>query len=193
METRRLTVSNKNIVVLDNADLGEEFNDFHEYIFKAASFTLSQSDSYEALNEVGPYWAFSIKPDTFSSGELGQIILELVKKHFKDADWKYCKVHVNALQYGDAGFVHTDGNFLEGHTLNATALIYLNSEWKADFSGETIFFNDDLDAECAVSPKFKRVVIFDGEIQHSARPPSKNCIFRRKVLVAKLSAEDKND
>ena len=192
MEARRLTVNNKDIVVLDDAYLGHEFDDFHQFVFNAASFTLSQSDSYESLTQVGPYWAFSINPNTFEEGELGRIILKLVKDNFKDIDWKFCKVHINALQYGDAGFVHTDGNYLDGHTLNATALIYLNSAWKADYSGETIFFNDNMDAEYAVSPKFKRVVIFDGSLQHSARPPSRNCVYRRMVLVAKLSAEDKN-
>lgn len=190
METRRLTIDDKLLVVLDNENLGEDFALFHQFVFNSASFTLSQTDTYESLNEVGPYWAFKVDNDRFNSGQLGYTILDLVKKYYKNLDWQVTKVHVNALQYGDSGFVHTDGDILPEHNVTATVLVYLNTVWKANWSGETIFYDSQEDAQAVVSPKHSRIVIFDGSIKHSARPPARTCAFRRMNLVVKMSAKE---
>jgi Rps23 Pro-64 3,4-dihydroxylase Tpa1-like proline 4-hydroxylase len=190
METRRLTVDSKSIVVLDDSKLGADFDMFHHYVFNAASFTLSQGDTYESINEVGPYWAFKIDNDKFASSSLSATILDLVKKYYKDLSWQFTKIHVNSLQYGDSGFVHTDGDILPEHNVTATVLVYLNAVWEPNWFGETIFYNDNNDAEAVVSPNHKRIVIFDGSIKHSARPPSRICSFRRMNLVIKMSAKE---
>ena len=56
------------------------------------------------------------------------------------------------------------------------------------FSGETIFYDSKDDAIVAVSPKFKRIAIFDGEIVHRASPPSRICPMKRLALVVKFGA-----
>ena len=190
METRRLIVDDKTVVVFDNEDLTTDFSMFHQYVFNSAAFTLSQGDTQESIEQSGPYWAFKIEIDKFKSSKLGETLVKLIKKHYRDLNWEFTKVHVNALQYGDSGFVHTDGDVLPGHNTTVTALIYLNTIWKSNWCGETIFYDGNQDAQVAVSPRYGRVVLFDGSINHSAKPPAKTCIYRRMTLAVKLSARE---
>ena len=65
-------------------------------------------------------------------------------------------------------------------------LYYINVEWKDSWGGETIFANEDGEAEIAVSYKPGRIVLFDSTINHkaaciSADAPYRytfNCVFQ---------------
>jgi len=65
----------------------------------------------------------------------------------------------------------------------------LNPNWKRDYYGETTFFeknSDNTDIVAQVKPKYGRLVIFDGNIPHSARPPSFTFTGARLSFVTKL-------
>ena len=54
-----------------------------------------------------------------------------------------------------------------------TVLYYANHSWEFNWGGETLFLNEQgSEIVAAVIPKPGRIVIFDGNIGHSARPPS---------------------
>jgi Rps23 Pro-64 3,4-dihydroxylase Tpa1-like proline 4-hydroxylase len=190
METRGLTIDNKKLVVLDDEFLGQEFEEFRDFIFNAAGFHLSQADTYASYYEAGPYWAYTIKPDVFKDTELHNEVLRIVKEKYKNISWKISKVHVNAIQYGDTAYAHEDGNFLEGDNLAVTVLIYLNKEWDKNWGGETVFYDSTDDVVTAVLPKYKRLTIFDGRILHAGKPPSRVCLVRRMVLAIKFSGRE---
>lgn len=190
MLVRKHEIHNRLINVLDDEDLGSEFEEFRDYIFTAAPFHLSQADTYGSFYEIGAYWAYTVKPEIFENTELFRVMQSLVKTYFLDLDWKAYKIHVNAIQYGDGGAAHPDGGKLDGHNKSVTILVYLNKQWETDWSGETLFYDVAEEPIYAVKPKYKRVVMFDGDILHAARPPSKNCLYRRMVLVIKLSAKE---
>lgn len=69
--------------------------------------------------------------------------------------------------------VPTDTYFAHPHK-NTTLLYYPNPQWKEEWAGETLFFNEEV-SEVVYTSIYKpgRVIIFDGGIPHSLRPQSK--------------------
>src|ERR1700744_4567578 len=79
------------------------------------------------------------------------------------------RAYVNSAVYGDSYYVHRD---TPEHSNNVTVLYYANLNWRPDWGGETIFFNDDNDAVLAVSPRPGRIVGSRGAILHRASVPT---------------------
>lgn len=77
--------------------------------------------------------------------------------------------YVNALKSNDKPGVHCDCSG-DGE-YSPTILVYCNNEWNYNWGGETVFFDENLDVKRAVLPKPGRVVVFDGRLPHTARPP----------------------
>jgi hypothetical protein len=71
---------------------------------------------------------------------------------------------------------------------HVTALYYANSQWHPDWGGETIYYNDDEDAELAVLPRLGRLVIARGAILHRGTVPTRICYEERYTLAYKLNA-----
>lgn len=93
------------------------------------------------------------------------------------------RCYVNSAQYGDMLFTHTD--CLPGAG-EITALWFICERWDPEWGGETLFFDADGDARAAVSPRPGRLVLFDGELPHCGRPPSRICTEARYTLAIKL-------
>lgn len=81
-------------------------------------------------------------------------------------------------------YYHTDVNL---ETKNAFSMLYyVNLEWKDYWGGETIFADENGEAEVCVTYKPGRVVLFDSTINHKAACISSdapfrytfNCVFR---------------
>jgi Rps23 Pro-64 3,4-dihydroxylase Tpa1-like proline 4-hydroxylase len=188
METRRLTIDDKLIVIEDAVEYGTEFAEFETYIKKSAAFTPSQSDSYAANDTVGAFWVFNINTEQFSKSTLAKLLLDKTNEYFGKNEWVLVESRVNSTQYGDSGFVHRDGK--NGFSNTVTCLIYLNEDWTPDYFGETIFYDDNQDAVAISSLKYKRLVMFDGKIQHAFRAPSRICNQKRLIMVAKYASNN---
>jgi len=136
------------------------------------------------------------RPDTHVSGAAAEISGDLLvstpffslmrrvgedmfpKEHFKDE-----RVYVNSSTYGDVYYTHRDcGPALR----NVTVLYYGNLHWHSDWGGETIFYNDQHDAELAVSPHPGRFVVSRGAILHRGGVPSRACFEERLTIAYKL-------
>ena len=91
--------------------------------------------------------------------------------------------YVNVLKDGDMPGVHVDSPYFVEDS--QTVLLYLNPEWHPNWGGETIFYDHNLDAKYIVSPKPGRVVIFDGRIPHSGRPPTPRYKSNRYIMAFK--------
>lgn len=187
METRRLTIDNRPVVVLDDAIVDMRFDEFVQFITGTAAFVQTQTDSQESFLMTGAYWVYKIKKDIFLKTPIYQQLLELTNAHLDTMPWELVEAYVNSNQYGDNSYIHKDGNSYQ-YEHSVTCLVYLNETWSPDFAGETLFYNSKDDAIIAISPKFKRTVIFDGQISHRASPPSRICPARRLVLVVKFGA-----
>ncbi len=95
------------------------------------------------------------------------------------------RAYVNSSFYGDSYYVHRDCSENEKHI---TALYYANLQWEPDWGGETIFYNDNFDAELVVSPRPGRVVISRGAILHRGTVPTRSCYEERLTLAYKLNS-----
>jgi hypothetical protein len=99
------------------------------------------------------------------------------------------RVYINAYTFGTDGYAHTDDIWISKNfgadALSETIIIYLNEKWDIDWAGETVIFDQDLEIEKSVLPKYGRVFVFDSNKLHAARPVSRACNDLRSVLVFK--------
>lgn len=87
-------------------------------------------------------------------------INEFIERHTKKG------VIVNLSCSNDVHFSHTHGEY-------KVLLYYVNMQWKQEWAGETLFF-DESGKEVVYTSVFVpgRIIIFDGKIPHAIRPQS---------------------
>tara|TARA_Y100000592_G_C5415356_1_gene290306 strand:+ start:560 stop:1129 length:570 start_codon:yes stop_codon:yes gene_type:complete len=96
------------------------------------------------------------------------------------------------LQPSIPNFIKTDGGIhVDLDFPHEVCLYYVN-----DTDGDTVFYDNDNNEIKRITPKKGRVAFFDGQIKHSATPPSKGvrivintCI---QTFTSKLGEEKKN-
>ena len=100
------------------------------------------------------------------------------------------RAYVNSSVYGDMYYSHRDCSV---HRQHVTLLYYANLEWQSDWGGETIFYNDNEDAEVVVSPKPGRLVVARGAILHRGTVPTRACYEERYTIAYKMLSGDPKD
>jgi|TARA_B100001996_G_C18639865_1_gene585217 hypothetical protein len=76
--------------------------------------------------------------------------------------------YVNLGLVNDSHNIHVDAP-KPGH--GKTVLIYPNKEWKPEWGGETVFYEEDMKELVYLNPYVPgRILIFDGSIPHCAKP-----------------------
>jgi len=106
--------------------------------------------------------------DNFDEFEcfLYEKILYLVENlEFLPKNYDIFRIYYNAIRYGDKFEFHQDGT-------GPSFLIYGNSVWEKSWKSHTLFREGSLKKK--VLPKPGRIVIFDGQLEHKASPPSSN-------------------
>lgn len=92
----------------------------------------------------------------------------LIESYFKDGDYDIHKAYINCGLKGDSHNVHVDNYFKSS---GKTLLYYANRDWNPNHGGETIFYCPDTKDIVFISTyKPGRIIIFDSEVPHSARP-----------------------
>ncbi len=108
--------------------------------------------------------------------------LEAICPKMPPRDWLY-SAYINVLKAGDTPGVHVDAPYWVED--NKTVILYLNPEWNPNFGGETVFYDHRLEAQRIVSPIPGRIVIFDGRVPHSGRPPTNRYPINRYIMSFK--------
>ena len=87
--------------------------------------------------------------------------------------------------------VPSDTNFAHTHDDQISLIYYINLDWKPEWAGETVFYNDDM-SEIIYSSVYKpgRMVIFDGSIPHSIRVQSNSAPHYRFSLAMFFNKSD---
>ncbi|MFZ5657377.1 MAG: 2OG-Fe(II) oxygenase [Pseudomonadota bacterium] len=93
------------------------------------------------------------------------------------------RAYTDIGRYGDMLVTHVD--CLPGQG-GLTAVWYLCESWDVEWGGETVFFDAADEIALAVPPRPGRLVIFDGAINHVARPPNRTCYHPRYMFAIKL-------
>ena len=100
------------------------------------------------------------------------------------SDQTICESYANGQTYGMSGEIHTDAGSEVGHQ---TVVYYANAHWQANWHGETFFYNRERnDVLRAVLPRPGRLVIFESDIPHAGRDPSRACPILRVTITFKL-------
>ena len=114
--------------------------------------------------------------------------LEAICPKMPPRDWLY-SAYINVLKAGDTPGVHVDAPYWVED--NKTVILYLNPEWNPNFGGETVFYDHRLEAQRIVSPIPGRIVIFDGRVPHSGRPPTNRYPINRYIMSFKYMDPEK--
>lgn len=138
-----------------------------------------------ARPDTGDYrhWAHNMSLDAARQLPLHEATMRAIAPFRTDRDYRVYRTYTNYSSYGDMLFTHTD--CLPGAN-EITALWFIATAWNVEWGGETLFFNQQQDAEFVVSPKPGRLVVFDGSITHCGRPPSRICHEARYTFAMKL-------
>jgi len=131
-------------------------------------------------------WIVPIERDVAERQPYVSAINAEVAEHFPGETFALERAYCNAISYGDMLYAHRDRQ--DRDSRDVTALLFVAEEWKREWGGETIFFNDDGDAIHAVSPKPGRLILFRSVIEHRAGAPSRVCNRTRLTLALKLRA-----
>jgi len=112
-------------------------------------------------------------------------VRQIVGQTFPGEQFCDQRAYVNCSVYGDSYYAHRDCAAQERHV---TALYYANLEWHPDWGGETVYYNDQEDAELVVMPRRGRLVIARGAVLHRGNVPARICYEERYTLAYKLNA-----
>jgi len=126
-----------------------------------------------------------IRQETIATDPFLRGLRHLVEKAFPDERFSDQRVYVNCSIYGDSYFMHRD---CPAHERHVTALYYANLEWRPDWGGETIYYNDAEEAEMVVMPRPGRLVIARGAMLHRGTVPTRTCYEERYTLAYKLNS-----
>jgi SM-20-related protein len=126
-----------------------------------------------------------IPPAKITTDPFLSSLRQTVERLFPEERFSDQRAYVNCSVYGDSYYLHRD---CAPHEQHVTALYYANSEWQPDWGGETIYYNDDDDAELAITPRPGRLVIARGAVLHRGSVPARNCYEERYTLAYKLNS-----
>lgn len=120
----------------------------------------------------------------FFDGPLNTILDELVP----DEKYEHFRSYVNLGLHTDNHEVHADHYF---DRAGKTVLYYVNETWNKDWGGETAFYDDNAE-EIVYTSQFisGRVIVFDSNIPHAAKPQSIDGPAYRFTMAMKFARRE---
>lgn len=175
-------IDGRELIVIDDVVSGARLENLASY-FDLAPAQRIESDITGADTRL---WIIPIENDVAERQPYANAIMSEVADHFPNETFSIDRAYCNAISYGDMLYAHRDRRDPKSRDL--TALLFVAGEWKREWGGETIFFNDEGDAVHAVSPHPGRLVLFRSAIEHRAGAPTRVCNRTRLTLALKLRA-----
>jgi SM-20-related protein len=133
------------------------------------------------------HWATEIAVDQLPTMPFFAPTMAALVDYAPKQRYRAYRCYVNVAHYGDMLFTHTDCHPGAGEL---TVLWYICDRWDHEWGGETMFYDDARDVRAAVTPRPGRLVVFDAELLHAGRPPSRVCYVPRFTLAIKLERMD---
>lgn len=155
---------NRSIYIIDNISTKAQHEKFYAYVTRS-NFNIGfhDTDAIETNNHKYLHSRYSLEA-IIESGF--KEILEQSEAWKLIKDKEVDRATINLSTPSDTNFIHTHKNTL-------TAIYYVNLDWKPEWSGETLFYSEDLKDIVFASPYTpNRLIIADGEIPHTIRVQS---------------------
>jgi hypothetical protein len=171
---QRALVSGREIFVCDNFIDPATVTAVGEYVK-----TLPYARSETSLAGMAPTASSAEVPGTPLMADFITRLGRIAEEMFAGERFKPQRAYINHSVYGDAYCMHRDLSAV-------TVLYYANLFWETDWGGETIYFNDNNDAQIVVSPRPGRMVVARGAILHRGTVPTRDCSHARLTIACKL-------
>src|ERR1041385_6199770 len=167
--TRKHDVGGRAIFVVDGLFDETFIRMIHHYTSRLA-FSLSDYDT--PLTQAVRHWKYEFNLQKLPSlpivPELVSRIISVSRELYPSRRMALNRMHCNLHMYGDIHTPHTD------LTPGVTALYFANPRWDTNWTGETIFYNDDVEPLYAVIPRPGRLVVYSADILHRGGVPSRD-------------------
>ena len=160
-----ITNLGRKVFVYDNAIPAAILETMRKFIVNHADYYESPVVEENSADNVK--WIISLDEPEIKNTTLWLISKQLLF-HIGGKEYHPYDLSCNHIRRTDTTFKHRD---TYDNLAIYTLLIYLNPGWSENNYGETTFFENN-EMVAAVRPKYGRVVIFDGRIDHSAHPSS---------------------
>jgi len=170
MKTKKISVGGKNIFIFDDVFTKVQQANFYSFL-KNSHYMLigGAGGNLENTNDFAMQSMFD-EADVNSFG-IFNMLPEDVKNCIQGKD--VYRAYGLCINYTQRPHFHIDGSAEE-----LTFLYYANTKWDADWGGETVFADDNLDdIEYTSMYKPGRIVIFDASIMHKPCTPATD-VFR---------------
>lgn len=177
------------MLVADSIDVHDELvsQDLVNALFQSIHQPVYKFGQKSNVGDEFGFWIANIDDQTREDVPALRKLWEIVERELTHGRFAIERMYVNAYSYGDCPTVHVD-NVQDGHF---TVLYYANFEWNCNWSGETVFYNHDMNEIIqAVYPRPGRIVAFDSRIPHVAREPNRICPVVRYTIAIKLYLPD---
>lgn len=179
--TRTGTIQNRKIAIYDGL-LNQNEIIALDRAFQNAAFTKNEIAKPETTTT--PHWSLNLSKQEFESTPLHSKMLAPLDDFKNSSDnYRAYRHYCNYAAFGDLLYSHRDSAEVGAEI---TALWFICSKWNIDWGGETVFFNDNGDAEFVCSPNPGRLVLFDSHLLHAGRAPNRNCLQPRFTFAVKL-------
>lgn len=185
--TRSGEIEGRQVLVFDDLVSGSEIAMLNETL-KVGHFSKTEFARQETMTY--KHWVLDLGIDQIERLGIYNASRRVLRGFFKEekeGDYRCFRTYCNMASFGDMLMTHQDCDPDKDNVV--TALWYICHRWETDWGGETLFFNDEGDAEFVVSPRPGRLAIFDGGLTHVGRPPNRTCFEPRYTLALKFVKE----
>ncbi|EDV24217.1 hypothetical protein TrispH2_007332 [Trichoplax sp. H2] len=177
------TPDGKKIFVFDGLFKNEELEELRQSIKNARFY---YDDSVDSGTD-NVQWIAGFNIDSYTKSYFWQIQKQVAAYVSGKDQWYPYDVACNMIRSADHTQIHTDCADVADEW---TFLLYLNPGWKSSYGGETAYTTNNSDISefvTEVRPRYGRVVIFQGTIPHSARPPAHDFKGIRYSFAVKMA------
>ena len=160
-----LKIDNKDLYIIDNLFSSSYQAKLYGYVTKLNNYGIGFEDTDQLERLQHKYYVADFNVDHLSNTKLFD---EIDKTRLKDLikDKQLYRATINTS-------VPTQTNYPHCHHGEWSLIYYLNADWRPEWGGETLFYNDNMtEIEYASIYKPNRAIFFDGDIPHSLRTQS---------------------
>jgi hypothetical protein len=183
-------VSGKSVAVYDNVFTYQENLEIYQYICQQPFIRSNIDNTFDNNKDTNIKWSCLLRESNQISDLLNFKYSDL--DQLKNKRIEIFRQYINFSTTDTVDMIHVDAPI---STPNAyTLLHYGNFIWNKNWHGETVFYNLNADEILfSVMPKPGRIVIFDSNIPHCARPPSKLADYSRYTIATKFLILDNHE